>query len=79
MWLALALLSVLATLGLILVASYERWQQITQREGFFLRMKEASRPGNMLPEERSRLKLLRSPWWAVWRWVPYLWRRTPMS
>jgi len=78
MWLALALFSVLG-LGLILASSYVRWQQLIERERFLLGMKQASTPNKMCPSERSRLKVLRSPWWAVWRWVPDHWRRTLMS
>ncbi len=78
MWLALALFSVLG-LGLFLAISYVRWQQRIERERFLLGMKQASTPNKMCPSERSRLKVLRSPCWAVWRWVPALWRRTPMS
>ncbi len=85
MWLALALFSVLALalfsvlgLGLILASSYVRWQQLIERERFLLGMKQASTPNKMCPSERSRLKVLRSPWWAVWRWVPGLWRWTPL-
>jgi hypothetical protein len=79
MRLAVYLLFMLAGVGVILAFSYRRWQQLTERERFLLGMKEASRPRNMHPDEKSRLKLLRSSWWAVWRWVPDLWRRfTPV-
>jgi hypothetical protein len=77
MWLAVYLLLVLAGLGLILASSYRRWQRLTERERFLLGMKKASRPENMDPDEKSKLKLLRSPWWAFWRWLPDLYRRPP--
>ena len=75
MRLALILLGVLAALGLILALNFRQWRQITERERFLLGMKQISRPGNMTAKERQRLELVRSPWWAVWRWVPDLWRR----
>jgi hypothetical protein len=50
-----------------------RWQRHTERDRFILAMMEASTPDRMLPNEKARLKLLRSPWWAFWRWVPDLW------
>lgn len=68
MRLVLILLGVLAVLGLILAPNFQRWSRLTERERFLLGMKEISRPGNMTPKERERLELLRSPWWAVWRW-----------
>jgi len=70
-------LAALLGVGMFLRASYLRWREATQREKFLLAMKEASTPERMNPEERSRLKLLRSPWWAVWRWLPDLRRRPP--
>ncbi len=71
MWLAAYLLLVLAGLGLILASSYRRWQRLTERERPLLGMKKASRPENMSPpDEKSKLELLRSPWWAFWRWLP---------
>jgi hypothetical protein len=77
MWLAVYLLLVMACLGLILAFSYRRWQRLTERERFLLGMKKAARPQNMDPDEKSKLKLLRSPWWALWRWLPDLWHRPP--
>lgn len=77
MRLAVYLLFMLAGVGVILAFSYRRWQQLTERERFLLGMKEASRPRNMHPDERLKLKFLRSSWWAVWRWLPDLWRRSP--
>ena len=65
MRLAVYLLFMLAGVGVILAFSYRRWQQLTERERFLLGMKEASRPRNMHPDEKSSLKLLRSSWWAV--------------
>lgn len=75
MRLVLILLGVLAVLGLILAQNFQRWSRLTERERFILGMKEISRPGNMTVKERHRLEFLRSPWWAVWRWFPELWRR----
>jgi len=72
---ALILLGVLAVLGLILAQNFRRWRQLTERERFLLSMKQISRPGNMTAKERQRLELVRSPWWAAWRWFPDLWRR----
>ena len=77
MRLAVYLLFMLAGVGVILAFCYRRWQQLTEQERFLLGMKEASIANNMLPDERSRLKLLRSSWWAVWRWLPDLWHRSP--
>ncbi len=77
MWLAVYLLFMLAGVGVVLAFSYRRWQQLTERERFLLGMKEASIPNNMLPDERLKLKLLRSSWWVVWRWLPDLWHRSP--
>ena len=77
MRLALFSLLVLAGLGLVLACSYRRWQRLTERERFLLGMKKASRPENMGPDEKSKLELLRSPWWVVWRWLPDLYRRPP--
>jgi hypothetical protein len=69
---AFYMLAGMAGLTLLLISSYWRWQKLVERERFFLAMKEASTPESMRPEERSRLELLRSPWWAVWRWLPDL-------
>ena len=75
MSLVLYLVGALGCLGVIGGFSYRRWQRLAERERFLLGMKEASRPRNMHPDEKSKLKLLRSPWWALWRWLPDLWRR----
>jgi hypothetical protein len=77
MRLAPYLLAALAALGVILAFSYRRWQRLTERERFLLGMKEASQARNMHPDEKSKLKLLRSPWWAIWRWLPALWHHSP--
>jgi hypothetical protein len=66
--------------GLCFVASllghlYRRWRELTERERFVLGMKSASTPGQLRPENDGRLKMLRSPWWAIWRWLPDLWRQ----
>ena len=76
----LAVLFLLAALGgliLLLVSSHRRWQQLTERERFFLAMTRAATPYHLLPEERARLELLDSPWWAVWRWLLDLWHHPP--
>ena len=70
-------LAALLGVGMFLRASYRRWRETAQREKFLLAMKEASTPERMSPGERSRLKLLRLPWWAVWRWLLDLRRRPP--
>jgi hypothetical protein len=70
MSLVLYLVGALAGLALMVGFSYRCWQRLTERERFLLGMKEASTPKKMLPDERSKLKLLRSPWWAFWRWLP---------
>ena len=62
-------------LGLLLLFFHEHWQRLRERERFFLTMKEITTPLRMGPEERARLVMLRTPWWAVWRWLLDLWRR----
>lgn len=79
MSLTLYILAVLAGLGLFLGLAYWRWQNLIARELFLLSMKKASTPGEMTREERRRLALLRSPWWAFWRWLPDLKRRRPLD
>lgn len=74
---ALYILFGLGVVAFLLSVSYGRWQALTDRERFLLGMKQASTPGRMTAEETTRLRLLRSPWWAFWRWVPDLWRRCP--
>lgn len=74
---AVCLLLVTASLGLILAFSYRRWQRLTERERFLLGMNKASRPESMDPDEKSKLELLRSPWWALWRWFDLYRRRRP--
>ena len=73
----LYLLAALLLLGLSLLlgSSYRHWQRLHERERFFLTMKEITIPKRMSPEERARLELLRAHRWAVWRWLPDLWRR----
>jgi hypothetical protein len=63
--------------GLYLRVAYRRWREATERERFFLAMKEISSPEQMSAENRLRLRLMRSPWWALWRWWPDFWRRPP--
>ncbi len=70
----LALLLLLGV-GLLLDSSHRHWQQLRERERFLLTMKEITTPLRMGPEERARLVMLRTPWWAVWRWLPDLWDR----
>jgi hypothetical protein len=53
-----------------------RWVKLTERERFLLGVKEAATPTRLDSGERARLAVLRSPWWALWRWLPDLWRRT---
>ncbi len=66
---------VLGALGLVLGHLYVRWRELTQRERFLLGLKEATTPQRMHPEERARLEFLRAGWWAVFHWLPDLWRR----
>ncbi len=70
----LALLLLLGV-GLLLDSSHRHWQKLRERERFLLTMKEITTPLRMGPEERARLVILRTPWWAVWRWLPDLWHR----
>lgn len=77
MKLALILLAALAGVGLLVGSSFARWQKLTERERFLLALKQASSPRDMPADEQSTLRLLRSPWWALWRWVPDLWRHPP--
>jgi hypothetical protein len=71
---ALYLLPLLLGAGL-LAGSYWHWRRLTERERFFLAMKQAVGAERMGPDEKTRLRLLRSPWWAVWRWLPDLQRQ----
>lgn len=75
----LYLLAALLGVGMFLRDAHRRWREATERERFFLALKEASVPERMSLEDRLRLKLLRSRWWAAWRWLPELWRRPPSS
>lgn len=61
-----------ATAGMLALVRYQhhRWQEHVERERFVLGLKAASTPDRLKPRERSRLELLRAPWWAVWRWLP---------
>jgi hypothetical protein len=63
----------IAIIGLVVGLCYIRWQRHTERDRFILGMMEASTPDRMRPKEKERLRLLRSPWWAFWRWLPDLW------
>ncbi len=64
----------LGALGFVLGHLYVRWRELTERERFLLRLKEAATPQRMHPEESARLEFLRSGWWAVSHWLPDLWR-----
>lgn len=50
--------------------AHRRWQKSVERERYVLAMKAASTPDRLEPGERARLRLLRAPWWALWRWLP---------
>ena len=65
----------LGAVALVLSNLHGRWRQLTERERFFLSLKEAATPQHMSPDERARLRLLRSPWWGLSRWLADLWRR----
>jgi hypothetical protein len=40
-----------------------------------LGLKSLSTPGQLRPENDGRLRMLHSPCWAIWRWLPDLWRQ----
>ena len=63
----------LPALGVLLGYSHRYWHTLRERERFILTMKEITTPQRMSAEERRRLRLLRAPWWAAWRWLPDLW------
>ena len=73
----LAVVGGLCFVAFLLGRLYRRWQEVTERERFLLGMKSFSTPDQLRPENDVRLKMLRSPWWAIWRWLPALWRRLP--
>ncbi len=75
MWRVVWGAALLGALGFVLSSLYGRWRQLTERERFFLSLKEAATPQHMRLDERARLRLLRSPWWGLSRWLPDLWRR----
>lgn len=68
-WVVIGGIVAVLLLGVVRYA-YGRWQERVERERFVLAMKAASTPDLLDPNERARLRLLRSPWWAVWRWLP---------
>ena len=68
---------IMAALGVALQQLYRRWRQNTERERFFLGLKDVTTPAQMGTDETRRLRLLRSPWWAAWRWLPDLRRQRP--
>ena len=71
----LSVLFVLLGVAVFLRVEYRLWREATERERFMLALKEASTPQRMNAEDGLRLKRLRSPWWAVWRWLIALWRQ----
>lgn len=70
----LAVVGGLCFVALRFASLYRSWREATERERFLLGMKRVSTPGELRPENDVRLKTLRSPWWAIWRWLPDLWR-----
>jgi hypothetical protein len=77
--LVLSVSAVLLLIGLLLRVEYRQWREATERERFMLALKEASTPRLMLPEDLVRLKRLRAPFRAVWRWLPDLWQQPEFS
>ena len=77
--LTLSLLAAALVLGLFLQVEYRLWREATERERFILALKEASTPARMDPEDMLRLRRLRAPFWAVWRWLLDLWRQPSFS
>jgi hypothetical protein len=77
--LMLSFVAAVLVLGLFLRVEYRLWREATERERFLLALKEASTPARMEPEDRRRLKRLRSPFWAVWTWLLELWHRPSLS
>lgn len=79
MTLMLSVLAALLVIGLLLRVEYRLWREATERERFMLALKEATTPQRMVPEDVLRLRRLRSPFWAVWRWLLELWRQPSLS
>jgi hypothetical protein len=77
--LSLSVLAALMVVGLLLRVEYRLWREATERERFMLALKEASTPGRMDPQDLLRLRRLRAPFWAVWRWLLDLWRAPNFS
>jgi hypothetical protein len=77
--LTLSLLAAVLVLALFLRVEYRLWREATERERFMLALKEASTPARMDPEDMLRLRRLRAPFWAVWRWLLDLWRAPSFS
>lgn len=75
----LSLLVGVLLIGLLLRVEYRQWREATERERFMLALKEASTPQRMDPADVLRLRRLRSPGWAVWRWLFELWRQPHLS
>ena len=60
-------------IGLATSVLHRRWQALHARERFLLGMKQMSTPALMTEEETQRLRLLRTPWWALSVWLRDLW------
>jgi len=71
----LAVVGGLSLVAFLLGHLYWRWHELTERERFVLGMKSLSTPGQLRPENDGRLTMLHSPWWAIWQWLPDLWRQ----
>jgi hypothetical protein len=65
----------LLSLALLFGPSFRHWRKIRERERFLLSMMVITTPRRMDPEQRARLTILQTPWWAVWRWLPDWWQR----
>lgn len=52
----------LGALELVLILLHGQWRRFTERERFLLGLKDAAAAERMCPEERARLRLLRSRW-----------------
>jgi hypothetical protein len=77
--LSLSLLAALLLVGLLLRVEYRSWREATERERFMLALKEASTPKRMDPADMLRLKRLRAPFWAIWRWLLDMWQAPNFS
>jgi hypothetical protein len=77
--LSLSVVAALLLLTLLLRVEYRSWREATERERFMLSLKEASTPKRMDPEDMIRLKRLRAPFWAFWRWLLDMWTQPNFS